>query len=233
MRIAGFQPLSLLDYPERIAAVVFTQGCPFRCSYCHNPELLATGHGAKNAAIPTKDVLERIRDRRAFIDGVVVTGGEPTIHPDLPDFLGRVKALGLEVKLDTNGVHPRMIELVIARGLVDFIAMDLKHVWGDYAEIIGRAAPAVIENCRETFDVIRSSGLPREFRTTVYPATHAEADLEEIARELGPGDRYALQDVRYGVTLEKDLPRAPAFDLEAVAARIRAARPGLQVEVRA
>jgi len=229
MRIAGYQPLSLLDFPGRVAAVVFTQGCPLRCVFCHNPELLPV---LGRARIEEGEILARLAGRADFIDGVVVTGGEPTAQPDLPKFLAGVKALGLETKLDTNGVHPRMVERVLRDGLVDFVAMDLKHVWERYPEAVGRSQTIVAANCRETMRIIQSSGVEREFRTTVCPALHGVRDLETIADELVEGDRYALQEMRYGGTLDPDLPRATPVDLEAAAARIRAAHPWLQVEIR-
>lgn len=233
MRIAGFQPLSLLDYPGAVCAVVFTQGCPLRCVYCHNPELIPIRRPDAAREIAEADVLRRLERRRTFLDGVCVTGGEPTIHPDLPSFLSRLKALGLKVKLDTNGTHPRMVERVIREGRVDFIAMDLKHVWSRYAGIAGKSQPAIVANCRETAELIRSSGLPHEFRTTVYPEQHAEDDLVAIAESLGAGDAYALQAIRYAKTLVPDLPRTRVMDLEAVAERIRLHRPEITVEVRA
>lgn len=230
MRIAGLQPLSLLDFPGRVAAIVFTQGCPFRCVYCHNPELIPP---KGKSGLETEDVLDRIGERRLFLDGVVVTGGEPTVHPDLPDFLSELKSMGLETKLDTNGVHPRMIERVTQEGLVDFFAMDLKHIWSRYEDVIGPSARAATKNCIETMTIIRASGVACEFRTTVYPYLHTEDDLVEIASALGPGDRYALQEMRYEKTLQKGLPRASHFDLSDIAERIRTIRPGLHVEVRA
>ncbi|WKZ29106.1 MAG: anaerobic ribonucleoside-triphosphate reductase activating protein [Patescibacteria group bacterium] len=230
MRIAGLQPLSLLDFPGRVAAVVFTQGCPFRCVYCHNPELIAPQ--GKNV-LETEDVLDRIGERKLFLDGVVVTGGEPTVHHDLPEFLSELKSMGLETKLDTNGVHPRMIERIIQEGLADFFAMDLKHVWRDYGSVIGTAARAATENCIETMRIIRSSGIASEFRTTVYPYLQTEDDLVEIAENLGTDDCYVLQEIRYEKTLQTHLPRAPNLDLNAVAERIRASKPGLRVEIRA
>ncbi len=229
MKIAGLQPVSLLDFPGRVAAIVFTQGCPLRCVYCHNPELLAVRDGP---CIEADAALERIGARRLFLDGVVVTGGEPTIHPDLPEFLASIKAIGLETKLDTNGVHPRMLERILKEGLVDYVAMDVKHVWERYPAAVGRGSPRIAENCAETMSLLRASGVPCEFRTTVYPAIHDADDLLAIAEHLGEGDRYALQEIRYGKTLRPDLPRAAWMDLEAVAERIRAARPGLHVEVR-
>lgn len=229
MRIAGLQPLSLLDFPGRVAAIVFTQGCPLRCVYCHNPELIPT----RGMDAGVRDVLERIGDRRPFLDGVVVTGGEPTIHPDLPEFLASIKALGLETKLDTNGVNPDMVARVLRGGLADFVAMDVKHVWERYPEVVGRSQPRIAANCAETMRIIRASGVECEFRTTVYPALHDVDDLMAIADGLADGDRYALQEVRYGKTLDPELQQLGRPDLEAVAERIRAVRPGLRVEVRA
>ncbi len=229
MRIAGMQSLSLLDFPSRVAAIVFTQGCPFRCGYCHNPELLSV-HGKPESE--SRDVLARIKSRRKILDGVVVTGGEPTIHPDLPDFLSEIKAMGLETKLDTNGVHPRMIEHLLKQKLVDYFAMDVKHLWNSYASVTGVPGLAVIQNCRETMKLLQGSGVPHEFRTTVYPALHTEEDLVEIASQFGPGDRYALQEMRYEKTYAPDLARVASLDLEACANRIRLEQPGLYVEVR-
>lgn len=230
MRIAGIQSVSLLDFPGRVASIVFTQGCPLRCIYCHNPELLPA-RGA--ACIDGSAALERIADRRHFIDGVVVTGGEPTVHPDLPEFLASIKAIGLETKLDTNGVNPRMIGRILKEGLADYVAMDVKHVWERYPDVTGRSQPKIAENCAETMRLLRASGVPHEFRTTVYSALHAADDLLAIASMLGPDETYALQEIRYGGTLVPDLPRAAKTDLEAVAERIRGTVPGLRVEVRA
>lgn len=229
MRLAGYQPLTLLDFPAKVAAIVFTQGCPFRCAYCHNPELLPMRNRTE---IAEEDVFRRLAARKGILDGVVVTGGEPTVHPDLPEFLARLKALGLAVKLDTNGLHPRMFETIIGRRLADYFAMDLKHVWRRYREVIGPAASAVVENCRATQALIAASGVPHEFRTTVWPAAHHEEDLMEIASVLPSGSRYALQELRCGKTLDPGLEPGEPFDLERCAARIRAHRPDLEVLVR-
>ena len=232
MIISGFQPLSLLDYPGVISSIVFTQGCPFRCVYCHNPELIPTQAADSSAAIKEEAILEQLDRRKHIVEGVCITGGEPTVHPDLGDFIKKVKSLGMLVKLDTNGLSPRVIERLIKERLVDFFAMDLKHTWARYSEVIGINQKNVIDNCRETFRLIQDSPVLHEFRTTVYPGFHKQEDLEEIAGQLREGERYALQQIRYGKTLDPALARMEPIDLESVANGIRSRQPLLQVEVR-
>lgn len=232
MIISGFQSLSLLDYPGIICSTIFTQGCPFRCVYCHNPELIPTQTANPLKTVKEEDIFEHLTRRRKIVEGVCVTGGEPTVHPDLPIFIKKLKRLGMLVKLDTNGVHPRMIEQLLKDRLIDFIAMDLKHTWDRYSEVIGIKQKSVIENCRETFHLIQESGILHEFRTTVYSGFHAKEDLEHIAEQLHDGERYALQDIRFEKTLDPALPRVKKLDLEFVANEIRQKQPLLQVEVR-
>jgi pyruvate formate lyase activating enzyme len=232
MIISGFQPLSLLDYPGIISSIAFTQGCPFRCVYCHNPELIPTQASDTSKVLKVEDVLEHLKRRKHIVEGVCITGGEPTVHPDLPEFIKKVKRLGMLVKLDTNGLTPRMIERLIKERLVDFFAMDLKHTWERYSEVIGINQKNVVDNCRETFRLIQESSVPHEFRTTVYSGFHGKDDLEQIAGQLREGEHYALQEIRYGKTLNPTLTRTVPLDLEAVANSIRSKHPSLQVEVR-
>lgn len=232
MMISGFQPLSLLDYPGIICSIVFTQGCPFRCVYCHNPELIPVQAPDASKLLKENDILEHLNLRKKIIEGVCITGGEPTIHHDLPDFIKEVKRRGMLVKLDTNGLTPRMVERLIKERLVDFFAMDLKHTWEHYSEVIGINQKQVIDNCQETFHLIQESSIPHEFRTTVYSGFHNKEDLEKIAEQLQNGARYILQDIRYGKTLNPALARTQPLDLEEIASDIRSKHPQLQVEVR-
>lgn len=201
MRIGGFQPCSLLDFPGKVAAIIFTQGCPFACSYCHNPELIPV----KEGSIQEEDILKELTNRRAFLDGVVITGGEPTIQPDLPEFIEKLRALNLEIKLDTNGVHPTVVEDLAKRRLVDFFAMDIKNPFETYEAIVGNIPQKVRENCETTMGIIARSGIPYEVRTTTDPALHTEEAILCIARRLPARARYALQGVRRQKTL-KELP---------------------------
>lgn len=230
MRIAGYQPLTLIDYPGQIAAIVFTQGCVFRCVYCHNPELIAmTGEAELSEAV----VLKQLVLDSPMLDGVVVTGGEPTLHPDLPEFLGKLKALGLKVKLDTNGVNPRLIERCLELKVVDFLAMDIKQRFEKYPEIIGSTPEVAIQNCQATMRLIQASGVAHEFRTTLATNLHTEEDVLAIAGYLRPGEHYALQQVRYAKVLSTDLPAAPEFDLAGLKARIKQSHPELEVLTKA
>lgn len=227
MRFAGFQSLSLLDYPGRSCAILFTQGCPFRCSYCHNPDLLPVGEGSYSADV----LLERLRRHRGMVDAVCITGGEPTVHPDLVSFLREVKAEGFSVKLDTNGIHPRVVRTVIEERLADYLAMDLKHVWERYADVIRVAGDVLRNNCMESFRLIQDSGVPHEFRTTIAPGIHALDDFTTMAGYLRPGETYAVQTFRTGKTLVADLPTA-GFDADAVVSLLRPLFPSLILEAR-
>lgn len=190
MRIGGFHPLSLCDYPGRVAAVVFTQGCTMRCPFCHNGSLLPV-HVPAQRLIPVEVVLDTLEKRKAFLSGVVVSGGEPTLHRGLPTFLAQLKGLGLAVKLDTNGSNPTLLRKLIADGLVDYIAMDVKAPWAKYSLLTGVSTD--IERIRESMDLIAQSGLAHEFRTTFVPQLLTGQDLEAIRGLIPPGSPYRVQ----------------------------------------
>lgn len=229
MRIGGFQPLSLSDYPGKTCAVVFTQGCPFRCHYCHNPELIPM---TSETVYEESQILDELKKRSGILDGVCVTGGEPTVQPDLKEFLRALKHLGLLVKLDTNGVHPRLLESIFSEGLVDFVAMDLKHRFEAYEDVIDVSAKAFATQLQTSKRLIEESGIAYEFRTTVWGDVHKKEDLIAIAQSLPRGAQYALQPVRSVVTLSTKIMFTPGVNLDEAVKEIVTLRPDLQVEIR-
>lgn len=206
MKIGGFQKFSLSDFPGRIAAIVFTQGCGFRCPYCHNPELVDPSQYA--AAIPQEQVLDFLRSRRGRLQGVVVTGGEPTLHDDLPQFLAGIKELGFAVKLDTNGSNPGLLDRIIAERLADYIAMDLKAPLRFYSRVTRVSIDT--SDIERSLRLVKGSGLPHELRTTYLESLLTKEDMLGIA-ELAKGcDRIALQYFRATKTLDPELLGEPS-----------------------
>jgi len=186
MIIGGFQKFSLLDYPDKIAAIVFTHGCNFRCPYCHNPELI---HGS-STQVPPDFIIDFLKTRTGKLDGVVITGGEPTIHKDLPEFIDQIKALGFLIKLDTNGTNPGMVEKLVQNKRLDYIAMDIKAPLEKYEEITNTNANT--EDIKKSIALIKHSGIDHEFRTTIVKDQLVLSDFEQIGKLIG-NSRYYLQ----------------------------------------
>ncbi len=203
MTLAGLQKTTLIDFPEKIACTVFTRGCNLRCPYCHNPELVERDTQG-DGPLQGDDFLSFLETRRGLLDGVCITGGEPTIQPDLADFAGRIHDLGFLVKLDTNGTRPQVLRRLLGDGLVDFIAMDVKTSPESYGRDLGyREDTGLIA---ESIGIIKNSGVDHEFRTTVVPGLVGEEELYAIGRmiaEDGPAARYALQNFRPGKVLSE------------------------------
>jgi pyruvate formate lyase activating enzyme len=207
VNLGGLVPFTLTDYPGRVAAVVFTQGCNFRCPFCHNGRLLslavaADGHWSE------REVLRFLQTRASQLDGVVVSGGEPTLQPDLPRFLNRVKALGYAVKLDTNGSRPDVLRHLLCEHLVDFVAMDVKAPWDHYARLAG--VPVDTAALRASVQLLAQSGIAHEFRTTVVPPLLTAADLAEIANALPADSMYRRQPFRSAQAMAAWLHSAPS-----------------------
>ena len=195
MVIRGLQKLTLLDYPGKIACTVFTDGCNFACPFCHNASLVhRPGVPAVGAspAIPADEVLAFLRRRAGVLEGVCITGGEPLLQEGLKPFLSSVKALGYAVKLDTNGSLPERLKELIAEGLVDAVAMDVKNAPDKYAETIGRTVYDITP-IRESIDFLRTLNGRYEFRTTVVREFHTLGDIESIGRWLEGAEQYFLQ----------------------------------------
>lgn len=206
MRIGGFVPVSLCDYPCRVAAVIFTQGCNFRCPFCHNGHLVE--HEGRNALLDEAAVLALLAERRNRLGGVVVTGGEPTLQGDLPQFLHRLQQLGLAVKLDTNGSQPDVLQALLADRLVDYVAMDLKAPWDKYDRLTGHACDTIL--LRRSMRLIAASGLPHEFRTTRVEALLTADDCSEITHQVPSGSTHKWQRFRPEHSL--DLSLRPVAD---------------------
>lgn len=197
MKIGGIQKLSLVDYPHHTAIALFTIGCNMRCGYCHNPELVLPERYAD--VIPEEDILLFLKSRVGKVEAVVISGGEPTMHDDLPRFIRTVKSMGFLVKLDSNGTHPAMLRELLAEGLIDFIAMDIKASMEQYQEVVAR--PISTEDIQESIALIKASGVDHEFRTTLVKSQVSREDLESIGKLVKGSPRYALQRFRPGRTL--------------------------------
>lgn len=197
MYLAGYQPLTLLDYPGRLAATVFTLGCVLRCPFCHNPELIEPSkeYLAQAGGNKTEEFLEFLKTRQGKLDGVCITGGEPTLHADLLNFIRSIKSLGFLVKLDTNGAFPDIVRKIAETNLVDFWAMDIKHTPEKYPLASGNA-DIDIRRFQESVTLIMESGADYEFRTTVVPGIHTEDDFQKIGEWIRGARRFALQEFR-------------------------------------
>lgn len=188
MNIQGFQKMTLLDFPGRVACTVFTGGCNLRCPFCHNGGLVRTPMEHGNM---TDTVLDYLSRRRGILDGVCLTGGEPLLQPDLEDFLFRLHEMGFLIKLDTNGALPKRLSRVLDAGLVDYVAMDVKSSPEGYGRATGSdISPEVFA---ESMDLIRGSGIPYEFRTTAVKGIHEVNDFCEIGKWLRAEDPYFIQ----------------------------------------
>lgn len=221
MVIAGFQKLTLLDYPGHLAATVFTVGCSFRCPFCHNPELV--NHGTYNIEHGTieKDFFEFLKKRKGKLEGVCITGGEPTIQPDLVEFIGKIRKLGYKVKLDTNGTRPDILREVISERLVDFIAMDIKNQPKKYEKTINTKFD--LNRIKLSIGLIMNSRIPYEFRTTAVPGIHSERDFLAIAKWIKNAQSYWLQRYQETKILDPNLKKktkGKKLDLEKIKTKI-------------
>ena len=234
MRIAGLQKLTLLDYPGEVACTVFMQGCNLRCPFCHNPELVVpelyqssifpsmnTSHSggefpSGDSPSPEEVFFDYLDRRRGKLSGVVVSGGEPTLYTDLPDFLARIRRMGYLVKLDTNGMRPEALRLIIDAGLVDYVAMDVKNSPEKYAQTCGvggiaegggsdpKAPSSLWEMARESISLLTEGRVLYEFRTTIAIGLHTEADVEAMACQLRGARAWFLQQFTGGKAIVGD-----------------------------
>ena len=193
MNIRGFVDTSFVDWDKKVSAVVFTAGCNLRCTFCYNFGLVL--HPEEFDEVPEDFIFGYLEENSDFLDGVCITGGEPTLQSDLEDFIKKVRSFGLEIKLDSNGTNPQLLRQLIDQGLIDYIAMDVKASLdvSKYSELAGVNLNGSIGDIKKSIQIIKSSGVDHEFRTTVVPGIHTKEDIESISKSLAGTDRYILQ----------------------------------------
>ncbi|HCU22006.1 MAG TPA: anaerobic ribonucleoside-triphosphate reductase activating protein [Candidatus Atribacteria bacterium] len=201
MIIGRLQKFSLIDYPGKTCAIIFTRDCNFRCRYCHNPELVIPEKYAPK--IPLPEVYNFLESRRGKLDAVSITGGEPTQHTDLIEMLEMIKNMGFLVKLDSNGSRPEVLENIISKKSVDYLAMDVKAPLEDYSKIMGWSVPA--EKLKRSIELIKNSDIDHEFRTTVVKRLTSKDDLREIAQAVKGAQNYFLQKFTPTKLIDPDL----------------------------
>ena len=220
MLIGGVQELTTLDFPGRLAAVVFTLGCNFRCGYCHNPQFIQCQGETLTSRIPEEVFFKFLEKRKGKLEGVCISGGEPTLQPDILEFARKIKNMGFLVKLDTNGTMSGLLEKMIAEKVVDFFAMDIKTSLSRYGEIIntfprssksGVGEDLLINEVKKSKEIIQNSGLPYEFRTTAVKGKHTKEVFEEIGEWIKGAEAYFIQNFRNKKTLAEEYKNEEGF----------------------
>ena len=199
MKIGGLEALTLIDYPGKVASTVFTVGCNFRCPYCYSSEIVIPEKIENQPIIPEKEFFDFLENRKSLLEGVVVCGGEPTIHQDLPDFMRKIKEKGFLVKLYSNGSNPDVLNNLIQNKLVDYVAMDVKGPKEKYGLMTGlndKWNKAMMEKIEKSINILKNSEIGYEFRTTVVPEVLIKEDILKIADWIKPAKRYYLQGYR-------------------------------------
>ncbi len=204
LQIKGLQKTSLIDYPSKLSCVVFLKGCNFRCGFCHNKDLVLDS--GKLETVDEKEFFEFLDRRVGKLDGVVICGGEPCFSDGLVGFIGRIKAKGFLVKLDTNGSFPDILKYLIDNNLVDYVAMDIKYKFSKYGKFKN--------NILESVKLIIESGIDSEFRTTVVPGVLSKEDLISIAKFITNGKKYYLQQFRNKSCLDENFCKVEPFSKE-------------------
>ena len=221
MIIGGLEKMTLIDYPGQLAAIVFTKGCNFRCHFCYNPLLVWPDRETDEKKyektyppISEDEFFLFLESRKGKLDGIVITGGEPTLHNDLPEFIQKIRAMGYNIKLDTNGTNSVALKNLLDQKLIDYIAMDLKAPYDKYEKVVG-----IKVNCQElekSVKIIIESGLPHEFRTTVVPGLHELSDFSKMGEIIAGADAWYLQKFKSDTELvDRELEsHAPFTDKE-------------------
>ena len=225
MKIAGLQKTTLIDYPGKIAATVFLSGCNFFCPWCYSPELVLLDKIKKQPGISEKEFFAFLKEKIGLLDGLVICGGEPTLNKDLPDFIKKIKKLGFLVKLDTNGSNPEMLKNLIAKNLLDYVAMDIKAPLAPKSNMnkfrlrTSKNQISKILNyqkeIKKSVKILKEGKVDYEFRTTVVPTIHTQRDILEIAKWIGGKNvKYFLQSFRPEKTLDPEFEKIKPYSEE-------------------
>ncbi len=213
MKIGGFQKQSLVDYPEKICSIIFTVGCNFRCPYCHNQNLLVPEKTVKE--IPEEEVLSYLRNNKKFLDAAEITGGEPTLHKDLPEFIQKIRELGLLIKLDTSGTNFEMLKKLLDDNLLDYVAMDIKAPieFHKYNKATGGIlTEKLFSNVKKSILLLLNSGIQYEFRTTFVPGLLTKKDVIKICSFIKNANQFSLQQFNPENTLDKKFQKLKPFE---------------------
>lgn len=209
MLIGGLEKLTLIDYPGKVAATVFTLGCNFRCGWCHNPELVDPEKIKKQPKISEKEFFGFLKSRKNLLDGVCLTGGEPLLQPDSVDFIRKIKGFGFLVKLDTNGSNPDKLEELFKSDTIDFTAMDIKSSLENYSKTVN--VQVNLEKIKKSIDLIQKSKKDYEFRTTVVPGLVDKAEIKKIGEWLRGAKKFVLQQFRVDKTLDSSWQKSKLY----------------------
>lgn len=212
MDIKGFIETSFLDWPGQVASVIFLAGCNFRCPFCHNHGLVLNRTAFRNLHWP--DIKDRLARFKGWIDGVVLTGGEPTLTPELPGLIGEIKAEGFKVKLDTNGGRPDVLKDLLDQRLLDHVAMDVKAPLDELAYARAAGRPGFLGAVKESLACLQKAGLPHTLRTTVVPGLHSEGDIYQLAEQLKDAPEWKIQKFKPESTLDESYRRIEPWNSE-------------------
>ena len=193
MKINGFQKLTLLDFPEKVACIIFTAGCNFRCPFCHNASLVT--HIDENQNIDEEEIFTYLEKRKGLLDGVCITGGEPLLQSDIKEFIQKIKNMGYAVKIDTNGSYPEKLRDLIENNLVDYVAMDIKNCREKYAETAG-IQNLLLDNIEKSISILLENKVDYEFRTTVVNELHTKKDIKNISVLIKGAKKYFIQNFK-------------------------------------
>jgi pyruvate formate lyase activating enzyme len=209
MQLAGLQKTSVIDFPDQISAVVFTQGCNFHCPYCHNSQLIPMKISAEQELMPEEYFFNFLKQRKALLDGVTITGGEPLLQSDLKEFMLKIKKEHqLLLKLDTNAANFKKLKELIESDLIDYLAVDIKFSWANYQQL---APEGLVTGIKDSVEMIINSDLNYEFRTTVVPRLHDREEIEKIAQQIKGAEKYYIQNFRPVNTLAPELRKQRSF----------------------